>query len=61
VSTYELLFLGLVIAAFTTFGVSLAWATWYERSWANKRAALPRRERIDAQPSRKPHETRRAA
>lgn len=35
----EIAFLGLVILAFTTFGVTIAWATWYERSWAAKQAA----------------------
>jgi len=35
----EALFLGGVIFAFALFGVTLAWATWYERSWAAKQAA----------------------
>jgi hypothetical protein len=34
----EIAFLGLVILAFTTFGVTLAWVNWYERSWAAKQA-----------------------
>jgi hypothetical protein len=39
----EMAFLGLVILAFTTFGLTLAWANWYERSWAAKQAEKRRR------------------
>ena len=39
----EEIFLGLVILAFTTFGVVLAWGNWYERSWAAKQ--LKQRQR----------------
>lgn len=34
----EMAFLMLVVLAFATFGVTLAWASWYERSWAAKQA-----------------------
>jgi hypothetical protein len=36
-SGMEAVFLGLVIFAFTLFGVTVAWANWYERSWAAKK------------------------
>jgi hypothetical protein len=48
----EIAFLALVIIAFTTFGVTLAWANWYERSWAAKqsverlRGEQPREDRV---------------
>jgi hypothetical protein len=46
----EIAFLGLVILGFTAFGITLAWANWYERSWTAQQATkrpLPERARDD--------------